>query len=92
MVIDMSNSDNKDFIERFTVRMPTGMRDDIAKIADENGRSMNSEIVQVLQDYIDEQKGKLPEYAKKDIDGVMKTFKEFLIKEYLSKTTHEDKK
>ncbi|CAG9418759.1 TPA: Arc family DNA-binding protein [Providencia alcalifaciens] len=88
----MSDSDNKDFIERFTVRMPAGMRDEIARIAEENGRSMNSEIVQVLQDYIDEKKGKLPEYAKKDIDGIMKTFKDFLIKEYSSKINSEDKK
>ncbi|MEM8323103.1 Arc family DNA-binding protein, partial [Morganella morganii] len=49
----MSDQDSKEFIERFTVRMPTGMREKIAKIADENGRSMNSEIVQVLQDHID---------------------------------------
>lgn len=56
----MSDQDNKEFIERFTVRMPTGMREKIAKIADENGRSMNSEIVQVLQDHIDSANVKPP--------------------------------
>lgn len=56
--MNMSNSDNKDFIERFTVRMPTGMRDEIAKTAEENGRSMNSEIVQVLQDYLNDRNKK----------------------------------
>lgn len=36
--------------DKFTVRFPDGMRDQIAKRADENGRSMNSEIVQILHD------------------------------------------
>lgn len=57
----MSDQDSKEFIERFTVRMPTGMREKIAKIADDSGRSMNSEIVQVLQDHIDSQSVKKPE-------------------------------
>ncbi|KLU14532.1 MULTISPECIES: Arc family DNA-binding protein [Xenorhabdus] len=36
--------------DKFTVRFPDGLRDAIAKRAEENGRSMNSEIVQILQD------------------------------------------
>ncbi|EPN1383135.1 TPA: Arc family DNA-binding protein [Providencia stuartii] len=36
--------------DKFTVRFPDGMRDEIAKRAEANGRSMNSEIVQILQD------------------------------------------
>ncbi|KGA59279.1 Arc family DNA-binding protein [Proteus vulgaris] len=36
--------------DKFVVRLPDGMRDQIAKKADENGRSMNSEIVQILYD------------------------------------------
>lgn len=39
--------------DKFTVRFPDGMRDAIAKRADENGRSMNSEIVQMIQDCLD---------------------------------------
>lgn len=35
--------------DKFTVRFPDGMRDEIAKRAEENGRSMNSEIIQMLQ-------------------------------------------
>lgn len=35
--------------DRFIVRMPDGMRDRIAKAAEENGRSMNSEIVYRLE-------------------------------------------
>lgn len=37
-------------MDRFNIRMPIGMRDAIAKRAEENGRSMNSEIVQILED------------------------------------------
>ncbi|MCG3462733.1 Arc family DNA-binding protein [Xenorhabdus bovienii] len=39
--------------DKFTVRFPDGLRDAIAKRAEENGRSMNSEIVQILQDVLD---------------------------------------
>lgn len=48
----MSEKDNSGFIERFTVRFPDGMRDVIAERARNNGRSMNSEIVQILEDVI----------------------------------------
>ncbi|MBZ7165169.1 Arc family DNA-binding protein [Klebsiella oxytoca] len=44
----MIEKDNPNFVERFTVRMPDGMRDAIAERAKENGRSMNSEIVDIL--------------------------------------------
>lgn len=36
--------------DKFMLRFPDGMRDAIAERAKENGRSMNSEIVQMLQD------------------------------------------
>ncbi|OTA15420.1 hypothetical protein Xbed_03597 [Xenorhabdus beddingii] len=36
--------------DKFMLRLPDGMREVIAKRADGNGRSMNSEIVQILQD------------------------------------------
>jgi plasmid stability protein len=45
-----SEKDESNFIERFTVRMPDGMRSAIAERAKRNGRSMNSEIVQILED------------------------------------------
>lgn len=37
-------------MDRFNVRLPSGMRDAIAERAKQNGRSMNSEIVQILED------------------------------------------
>lgn len=46
----MSDKDNQNFVERFTIRMPDGMRDAIAERAKTNGRSMNSEIIQILED------------------------------------------
>ena len=46
----MINKEDQNFIERFTVRMPDGMRDAVAERAKKNGRSMNSEIVQIIED------------------------------------------
>ncbi|EKS6306795.1 Arc family DNA-binding protein [Enterobacter hormaechei] len=37
-------------MDRFNVRLPAGMRDAIAFRAKKNGRSMNSEIIQILHD------------------------------------------
>lgn len=39
----------KDY-DKFVLRLPEGMRDAIAERAKANGRSMNSEIVQILED------------------------------------------
>nr|WP_154325030.1 Arc family DNA-binding protein [Pantoea sp. 201603H] len=50
----MSEKDSQGFIERFTVRFPDGMRDAIAERARKNGRSMNSEIIQILEDALAE--------------------------------------
>lgn len=46
----MTEKDNSNFVERFTIRMPDGMREAIADLAKSNGRSMNAEIVQILKD------------------------------------------
>jgi hypothetical protein len=40
-----------DLADKFMLRMPEGMRDRIAKAAKVNGRSMNAEIVQTLEDH-----------------------------------------
>lgn len=44
----MTEKEDTAFVERFTVRMPDGMRDVIAERAKANGRSMNSEIIQII--------------------------------------------
>lgn len=45
----MTEKQVKDY-EKFVVRFPDGMRNAIAERAKRNGRSMNSEIVQILED------------------------------------------
>lgn len=45
----MSDKPIKDY-DKFVVRLPEGMRDAIADRAKKNGRSMNSEIVQIIED------------------------------------------
>lgn len=39
--------------DKFMLRFPDGMRDAIAERAKKNGRSMNAEIVQILQDALE---------------------------------------
>ncbi|OWO79295.1 hypothetical protein B5C26_21190 [Photorhabdus luminescens] len=39
--------------DKFMLRLPDGMREAIAERAKENGRSMNSEIIQMIQDCLD---------------------------------------
>ncbi|WP_290606769.1 Arc family DNA-binding protein, partial [Arsenophonus sp. ENCA] len=43
-------------MDRFNIRMPDGMREAIADIAEQNGRSMNTEIVMILQEAINRNK------------------------------------
>ncbi|MGY0378498.1 Arc family DNA-binding protein [Providencia sp. PROV170] len=40
--------------DKFNLRLPDGMKDIIAERAKANGRSINSEIIQMLQNVIDE--------------------------------------
>lgn len=48
----MSEKQVRDY-DKFMLRFPDGMRDAIAERAKNNGRSMNSEIVQIIQDALD---------------------------------------
>lgn len=48
----MTKKQVKDY-DKFMLRFPDGMRDAIARRAEANGRSMNSEIIQILQDALD---------------------------------------
>ncbi|WP_240351855.1 Arc family DNA-binding protein [Pectobacterium brasiliense] len=43
--------------DKFNLRFPDGMRDAIAERAKANGRSMNSEIVQILEDALNDKVG-----------------------------------
>lgn len=42
-------TENRSLSDKFMLRMPEGLRDRIKKKADENGRSMNAEILQGLE-------------------------------------------
>ncbi|WP_082259661.1 Arc family DNA-binding protein [Gilliamella sp. Nev5-1] len=48
----MSNKFPSQVQDKFTVRFPEGMRDKIAEQAKKNNRSMNSEIIYMLEDAI----------------------------------------
>ncbi|HAW3716458.1 Arc family DNA-binding protein [Escherichia coli] len=48
----MADKQVKDY-DKFNLRFPDGMRETIAERAKRNGRSMNSEIIQILQDAIE---------------------------------------
>ncbi|WP_082452399.1 Arc family DNA-binding protein [Franconibacter pulveris] len=48
----MSEKQVRDY-DKFMLRFPDGMRDAIALRAKKNGRSMNAEIVQILQDALE---------------------------------------
>lgn len=74
----MSEKDESNFIERFTVRMPDGMRSAIAERAKRNGRSMNSEIVQILEDAL-----------SSDVSSVEKSLDLKQIKSLLDKISNE---
>lgn len=55
----MNNNEGKypsQMQDKFNLRFPDGMRDAIAERAKQNGRSMNSEIVQILQNALDPMK------------------------------------
>lgn len=58
----MSEKQVRDY-DKFMLRFPDGMRDAIAERAKDNGRSMNSEIVQILQDALDEHRREQEEAA-----------------------------
>ena len=42
-------------VEKFVIRLPMGLRDQIRQLSENNRRSMNSEIIMVLENYIREQ-------------------------------------
>jgi plasmid stability protein len=43
------NDENRKLNDKFMLRLPDGLRDRIAAAAKHNGRSMNAEIVQILE-------------------------------------------
>jgi hypothetical protein len=67
----MTGKESPNFIERFTVRMPDGLRDAVAERAKRNGRSMNSEIINMIEEAIKRDSiidGALKEHADIKLD------------------------
>src|SRR5688500_6511589 len=54
---DQSKEDAKSpaLIEKFVIRLPNGLRDQIRQLSEQNRRSMNSEIIMVLESHIRQQ-------------------------------------
>lgn len=69
--------------DKFVVRLPDGMRDEIAKRAESNGRSMNSEIIAAIEAWIS---GASEDISQENVDRVVRiatqTFKEEILKSY----------
>lgn len=80
----MTEKENPAFVERFTVRMPDGLRDAVAAKAKANGRSMNSEIVAALEAWLSGDQ--LEVFSEKDVARVIriatKTLAEEISKNY----------
>ena len=53
-----ADQDNKDsrqsptLVDKFVIRLPQGLRDQIKELSEHNHRSMNSEIIRVLEQHI----------------------------------------
>lgn len=65
----MSDKPVRDY-DKFMLRLPDGMRSAIAELARKNGRSMNAEIVQILEDAINATK---PWNAERTGDKIVMT-------------------
>ena len=52
MAMNVKQSGNAHDRDRIIVRLPDGIRDQIAKMADENGRSMTAEVVAAIEDHL----------------------------------------
>ncbi len=59
-------------MDRFNVRLPTGMRDAIAERAKANGRSMNSEIIQIIEDAIAAETSGFPAGDARELRSVIR--------------------
>jgi hypothetical protein len=49
-ILDSTSTPN--IVEKFVIRLPAGLRDQIRKLSEQHRRSMNSEIIMVLENHI----------------------------------------
>ncbi|RTF27202.1 Arc family DNA-binding protein [Serratia marcescens] len=84
----MKEKQVKDY-DKFMLRFPDGMRDAIAERAKRNGRSMNAEIVQIIEDAIAAEKTGFPSGDTAELMKVIRIQSELLqqYKEAIDKGT-----
>ena len=58
------------FVEKFVIRLPSGLRDQIKSLSEQNRRSMNSEIIMVLENHIRQRL--MQEFADANPEGSFK--------------------
>lgn len=51
----LSNRNGPAMVEKFVVRLPAGLRNQLKQLSDQHRRSMNSEIIMVLENHIRQQ-------------------------------------
>jgi hypothetical protein len=52
---EMQETKSPALVEKFVIRLPNGLRDQIRLLSEQNRRSMNSEILLVLENHIQQQ-------------------------------------
>ncbi|NIF57548.1 Arc family DNA-binding protein [Enterobacter sp. Ap-916] len=77
----MSEKQVKDY-DKFNVRFPDGMRDAVAERAKRNGRSMNAEIIQIIEDAIAAEESGFPAGDARELRAVIRA-KDESIDEYI---------
>ena len=67
----ISTSSGPALIEKFVVCLPKGLRKKIKHLSEQNRRSMNSEIIMVLEQHIDQNLGDLAHDLTDDINAAL---------------------
>lgn len=52
VTVEAADDRTPTLIEKFVIRLPNGLRDQIRSLSEQNRRSMNSEIIMVLENHI----------------------------------------
>lgn len=52
LAADVADDRTPALVEKFVIRLPNGLRDQIRSLSEQNRRSMNSEIIMVLENHI----------------------------------------
>ncbi len=69
MLKDKDLQKEKAKVEKFVLRLPEGMRADIAELAEDNMRSMNSQMIYVLREFITHNRDLSEDSGRSDLFG-----------------------